>query len=411
MSNIARNRGLSQVKRVLLSGVALAAISVAVVGPAKAAPPPPIPFNWSGFYVGGHIGYGNSRFNFNTTTSPPNTRDDSPVGGVQLGYNWQMGNIVWGLEGDASAVGFLGGHSDYAELDADFISSIRGRLGYAFNRILIYGTAGGALVHERGMGSNFTRLSFNKFTGVAGGGVEYAVTKDFSVRAEALDYFGAGSVSLGGDDTGQLKNVVVGRLGVNWLYCGDGCVDPKKKPMSANYDWSGVYVGGHIGFAEGKFNFNSNGGGSYPMNMYDTTPAGGLQLGYNWQRGNIVWGAEGDATAAGLWGGTFDYAEMKVDFMSSIRGRLGYSFGRVLFYGTGGGALIHERSYSSSSIRQTHNKFTPVVGGGIEYAVTDHLSARAEVLDYFGTGIVSAGDDTGELKNILVERVGVNWHF
>jgi opacity protein-like surface antigen len=159
----------------LLAGAAIAALIAA--GPALAADlplkaPPPVvaAWNWSGFYIGGHGGYGwgrnsqtdiNDPFffgkfpNFGTTGFDPK----GFLGGVHAGANWQSGSIVGGLEGDLSftdikgsslnsVVNDLGGGfagSGRAALSGtfDLLGSGRGRLGYLVSpNVLLYGTGG-----------------------------------------------------------------------------------------------------------------------------------------------------------------------------------------------------------------------------------------------------------------------------
>jgi outer membrane immunogenic protein len=133
------------------------------------------------------------------------------IGGGEAGYNWQIGPAVYGLEIDlqnfrgasTSATVFSDGSFRIAagtpvsltsSTDANWLSTIRGRVGYAFDRLLIYGTGGFALTRLRttftesdptpGQGS-WTQSS-NKAGWVAGGGVEWMLTKNWSVKAEYL---------------------------------------------------------------------------------------------------------------------------------------------------------------------------------------------------------------------------------
>src|SRR5690242_16535794 len=72
--------------------------------PAKAPPAPIVapPYDWSGFYVGGHLGYlwGRTHVDDDGVTAERNARTDGIIGGAMLGYNWQINRIVFGLEGD-----------------------------------------------------------------------------------------------------------------------------------------------------------------------------------------------------------------------------------------------------------------------------------------------------------------------
>ncbi len=164
----------------LLAGVAAAAdLPPPMMSP---APPPmmspvPIAYNWSGFYFGGHGGWG----------SGSGALDDGAVIGGQFGLNGQWNQFVFGVEGDGSWVDMNG---------ADSLESIRGRVGIAFDRFLVYGTGGAGF-------QDFSDLGW-----VAGGGLEYAVTDNWSVGVEYLHY----------DFDGDAADVVRGR--VNWRFNG-----------------------------------------------------------------------------------------------------------------------------------------------------------------------------------------------
>lgn len=175
---------------------------------------PPVPI-WSGFYAGVHTGYGWG----NVEASNPNLGSSSMSGGlvgVQLGYNWQTGNVVAGLEGDLTA-NWVDGHRTFGsgyDLSAksDWTSSMRVRLGYSFSNVLVYATGGlafgriGATIND-----GFTSISENRWQSgyVIGGGIETKLSQTMSVRAEVLRYgfgdkeysFGGTTVPVRGDET------------------------------------------------------------------------------------------------------------------------------------------------------------------------------------------------------------------
>src|SRR5882757_497885 len=135
--------------------------------PAMATPPPPI-YNWTGFYVGGNLGYGwatgNPTYNDPLCCGLPTsisgsdlTRLQGAKGGVQLGYNWQFNNAwVWGLETDfqfasqkASNPFFFpyndgessGSVSGSLSARIMWFGTVRGRIGYLINpTMLVYAT-------------------------------------------------------------------------------------------------------------------------------------------------------------------------------------------------------------------------------------------------------------------------------
>ncbi len=410
-------------KRLLLSTASIAILAAASLPvsaadlPVKAPMAPVAAPLFTGWYVGGHLGYGWGRFDFSNFSSFPQTKGNGPVGGLQLGYNWRSGNIVWGLEGDASAANLGTGDGDYTRTNVDFLSSLRGRLGIAFDRVLVYGTAGIGYVHTKSAG-NTTPLHWQyggTFRPVVGGGIEYALRNNFSLRGEVLGYLGKHDFDVSGD-TATVKNIWVARFGVNYFF--DQAHNPSrpsafptKGPAARPFTWAGYYVGGHLGYGWGRFDFNSF--PTFPQTR-GHGPVGGLHTGYNWQSGNIVWGIEGDASAANLYTGDGNYDYANVNFLASLRGRLGIAFDRVLVYGTAGIGYVHSKGAGSTTPLHWRygNMYRPVVGGGIEYAYNNNFSIRAEALGYLGNQTFNAtSDDTATIKNIWVARFGVTYKF
>lgn len=267
-------------KRMLLAGVALAALAHAAIAadlsPYYTAPPPA--FGWSGFYVGANAGYSRSNDDVGLSTtsttsgqqnlSLPPTRDTllgaataasiaasvpgnfvtSPHGyifGGQMGYNFQSGWFVYGVETDLQQADIKGSSSvtgigtatgpnsplrphlpialvsttsAYAEQNLDWFGTVRGRIGFTvFDRFLIYGT-GGFAYGEGDSTANYSTVQCASFGGrigttcsnantivtgptVAGGsgssgltgwtygaGVEYAFASGWSVKGEWLHY-------------------------------------------------------------------------------------------------------------------------------------------------------------------------------------------------------------------------------
>ncbi len=114
------------------------------------APPPPPAFTWTGVYIGGQVGYGwgtSNVYNETDAVTEPNLTQSGIVGGAHIGYNYQVSQFVFGLEGDVN-----GSSESNSQFNApveygirkNVDASIRGRIGYAFDRVLIYATGGGA---------------------------------------------------------------------------------------------------------------------------------------------------------------------------------------------------------------------------------------------------------------------------
>jgi outer membrane immunogenic protein len=166
---------------------------------------------------------------------------------------------------------------------------------------------------------------------------------------------------------------------------------------SPEYTWSGFYLGAHAGYGWGNADYSS-GGLLGPAHVDEFVIfedfrqddgrgfIGGVQAGYNWQTGNLVYGFEADAAYANVKGGRILFTNVgtidpneKLRFLGTIRGRLGYSVGRFLPYVTAGMAVANyklEESYSGSS--NTHVGWA--VGLGSELAVTEKVSLKLEYL-------------------------------
>jgi outer membrane immunogenic protein len=200
------------VRKLLLASVgaiALAGSAFAADLPSRAPPPvyiPPAPiFTWTGIYIGGQVGYAWGKTN---TTLGDNFGDfisfnsptiDGVIGGAHVGYNLQLSQFVIGLEGsvDGSSLKrtvnsnpFIGGVLVVPTTltgNLGVQGSIRGRLGYAWDRVLIYATGGVAFAGVNG--SIYTPFGYDSFSNTrvgwtVGGGLEYAITNNWSVRAE-----------------------------------------------------------------------------------------------------------------------------------------------------------------------------------------------------------------------------------
>src|SRR5260370_6536560 len=100
------------------------------------------------------------------------------------------------------------------------------------------------------------------------------------------------------------------------------------QPLNA-YSWAGPYLGGNLGYAWGSVDNNL----TKPSGF-----AGGVQAGYNWQQGPWVFGVEGDIQATGA-DDTFAPWKFANPWVGTVRGRVGYALGNVLFYGTRGLSL------------------------------------------------------------------------
>ncbi|KZM49654.1 outer membrane protein [Labrenzia sp. OB1] len=144
-------------------------------------------------------------------------------------------------------------------------------------------------------------------------------------------------------------------------------------------DWTGLYVGGNLGWSFGQF--DNRAGGNDGLDTDANGVAGGLYTGYNFQvTPNVVVGAEADFSLTDLEENKTSNGltvQSKSDWNSNIRARLGYSFDRYLVYGAGGLALADlEVSGNGDSDSKTALGWT--LGAGGEAAITNNLSAKLE---------------------------------
>jgi outer membrane immunogenic protein len=247
-------------KRMLIA----AALAFAAAGQAFAAdlpppaPPPPPPrapatyvpvvgpmYNWSGVYFGinGGYGFGSSTFNFPTGTpgcsgcTPSNSPNGFLVGGT-VGANYQIGGFVMGVEGDLDWADLDGKTACFAsagpncETKSDFLGTVRGRAGWAWDRVLFFGTAGGAAGNiKAGTNGQFGTGAWDssdKFGWTAGAGIEAAFAQNWTAKIEYLYVdlgSGACNVACGvGTPGGPLTSVNVSltenvvRAGVNYKF-------------------------------------------------------------------------------------------------------------------------------------------------------------------------------------------------
>ena len=163
----------------------------------------PAAYDWSGLYVGGHVGYGrgDTRFTiFDPGPQPNSDRFGSLFGGVQIGLNYVLpSHVLLGVETDISFPNYLGEDDrawtrmrpDGSELfqKIDYFATARARLGYVFDRWLVYGTGGFAWSQGRfeQINGDSDDKSLRMLTGwTAGAGAELAIGAGWSARLEYL---------------------------------------------------------------------------------------------------------------------------------------------------------------------------------------------------------------------------------
>jgi outer membrane immunogenic protein len=164
---------------------------------------------------------------------------------------------------------------------------------------------------------------------------------------------------------------------------------PEANPYPLAYDWTGFYLGAHAGIAWSQTSHQTPG---LEFDLDDLGALGGGLLGFNLQYGYLVYGIEADFTAgeinndAGVDGGPFAVpvpATFDIQPVSTIRGRVGFAVDNWYLYATGGIAFADaDLSFATgnpgNSDSNVHIGY--VVGCGLEYAITDYMTVRADYL-------------------------------
>jgi outer membrane immunogenic protein len=186
------------------------------------------------------------------------------------------------------------------------------------------------------------------------------------------------------------------------------------------FTWNGFYVGINGGYGFGRSNWRDTITGISTGDFDVNGPLFGATAGYNVQLGGFVFGAEGDFDWSNIKGSTttncITTCETKNNWLATARGRVGYAFDRFLPYFTGGIAFgeIKGSVAGFGSFTETRTGWT--LGGGVEYAFVDRVSAKLEYL-YVDLGnatcnaTCSGGNpvDVSFATNVL--RAGVNYRF
>jgi outer membrane immunogenic protein len=242
------------------SAAVLAMLAIPVAASAADLKPAPVytkapmvapVFSWTGFYIGGNLGGAwahrnvtDSLFGLNFSNG---TNNGVFIGGGQIGGNYQFNNFVVGVEGSFDwaannnntttgiVVPGLGGNTIQVTSNNTWITTLAGRLGVAYDRVLFYGKGGGAWVGNNSFtvtnvttGASITGSNSNTTSGwLAGAGIEWAFANSWTLKFE-YDYIGlsgrtftvpAGSPFLVGDTftTGN-SNIQMATVGVNFLF-------------------------------------------------------------------------------------------------------------------------------------------------------------------------------------------------
>ena len=207
--------------------------------PARVAPiayAPPV-FNWTGIYFGGHLGGGYAGSSWSdpiTGAGSDNFTSWGFLGGAQVGGNIQFNRLVLGVEGDFSwtNINNKGAASGGEALNTrvPWTSTVTGRVGAAFDRLLLYGKGGLALAQDNSsltdLAGNVSSTNLMRTGWTAGAGLEYALDGNWSAKIE-YDYLGFGSKALNFDTpvlgpvtSNATLNVQEVKAGINFRFGG-----------------------------------------------------------------------------------------------------------------------------------------------------------------------------------------------
>ena len=206
----------------------------------------PVVYDWSGFYIGINGGGGSARNCWDLVTDvfgdlPGAEGCHNATGGTvggQLGYRWQTGSWVWGIEGQGNWADFSGSNTsrlfapDFNRSRLDAFGLITGQVGYAWNNALFYVKGGAAVTGNRydafnGTGTLLASVNETRAGGTVGAGFEYGFAPDWSIGVEYDHLFmGSRNVNLR-DLNGAFfesehisQNVDIGLVRLNYRFGG-----------------------------------------------------------------------------------------------------------------------------------------------------------------------------------------------
>ncbi len=210
----------------------------------------------------------------------------------------------------------------------------------------------------------------------------------------------------------------------------------KALPTQAAHNWNGFYIGAYLGMAQGRTNWKFEDDGD-TVDLHFAGLLGGGEIGYNYQIGKWVFGAEGDAGwthirgAQPCPGGFFYNCEMSYNWLSTATARIGYAYwDRLLAYVKGGAVIGQDQAQSACNTNSQPTISTVVlvgcpsqddsktdvgwtVGGGYEFGLTQNVSVKSEIM-YFDLGSSRynvAGIPTDIQRNGFISTVGLHFRF
>ena len=213
----------------LLATGAATAADMPIKARAYQTPSAVAPYTWTGFYLGGHIGGGRTEKTWSNPGLLLSDHDDSGfLGGGQVGFNYQIKSVVLGAEVDGSWANISGHGNDQFGDDlqdrVDWLTTVTGRMGFGWDRFLIYGKGGAAWTGDRfsfvAPNGRAAEARQTRSGWTAGAGIEYAMWDNWSIKAEyAYMDFGTEHVAwVTGDFVDIKQTLQVGKIGVNFRF-------------------------------------------------------------------------------------------------------------------------------------------------------------------------------------------------
>jgi outer membrane immunogenic protein len=353
------------------------------------------------------------------------------VGGV-IGFRYSSGAWQLSLESDlewADVTGSVSVAGAPFSTRLDWLYNFRARVGYAIGRFVPYlsfGPSFGGLTDQAtipGIGPTTTHERRSGWT--LGGGIDFALTQSWTLRAEYLFECLGSATDLAIDNVEFMGHFA--RVGLTYNFYSAGVRDgdaprsmPEKAPAAETvYRWTGLYVGGVVGGSAARRMTDYDIAGVPVASAEDKTNGGfrgvgfhalaGVEAGYNLQIGHFVAGFETDfqftqivgdsvnsrtvvtsGVATGVLTGVAEFSNL-----GTVRGRLGVAYGRFLYYVAGGlayGEVDTNTTFSTAgaALVASSAESTPAgwtIGGGFEGALWGNWTAKFEYL-YIDLGTI-----------------------
>jgi len=424
--------GLVQAGAAALLVIGSGGLARAAEVPVKAKPLPRAVYNWSGFYAGVHVGFGRG---YEEWRSQRFAYDVSGwLGGIQAGVNQQIGNWVFGVEGDVSWARIDGEQLLRSGRPGDDILTsggtniervvtVAGRLGLAQDRWLAYAKLGAAWVHQThafslnalppGTFRSVASADDDRFGAMLGIGSEFALWGNWSFKSEYnYIHLPTGAVTMIGRQALVVvpipfafrqhipETIHLAKFGINYRFGSDAPPAIAPSAPAFGYNWTGAWIGAQAGYGFGTTYWRS-----FIPSFVDLDVGGwlgGVTAGANVQSGAFVFGVETEWLHSGIVGAdvaTFTAPGLtqvssrasRLNWLSLNSIRAGFvAADRWLVYVKGGVALAdttHTRSLqqtstivASSVTDWSGNALDTgyLAGFGLEYAFLGNWSAKLE---------------------------------